>query len=161
MSKTSDFCFVIRLGFEPKTHSLEGCCSIQLSYRTDPCAFCYSVAESGCKDKYLSVKKQNLFAESLSDEFYACDKRESDEGEEGGAAVEHTAGCIGLGEGFGIGPGPNFDEGADDEAGEDDEGFFVPAGEEPVEELGEAEDADDGSDGEYAEDEEVTSEFYS
>ena len=26
--------FVIRLGFEPKTHSLEGCCSIQLSYRT-------------------------------------------------------------------------------------------------------------------------------
>ena len=28
------FSFVIRLGFEPKTHSLEGCCSIQLSYRT-------------------------------------------------------------------------------------------------------------------------------
>ncbi len=27
---------VIRLGFEPKTHSLEGCCSIQLSYRTIP-----------------------------------------------------------------------------------------------------------------------------
>ena len=27
---------VIRLGFEPKTHSLEGCCSIQLSYRTSP-----------------------------------------------------------------------------------------------------------------------------
>ena len=27
---------VIRLGFEPKTHSLEGCCSIQLCYRTDP-----------------------------------------------------------------------------------------------------------------------------
>ena len=25
---------VIELGFEPKTHSLEGCCSIQLSYRT-------------------------------------------------------------------------------------------------------------------------------
>ena len=30
---------VIRLGFEPKTHSLEGCCSIQLSYRTDPLCF--------------------------------------------------------------------------------------------------------------------------
>ena len=30
---------VIRLGFEPKTHSLEGCCSIQLSYRTDPYSF--------------------------------------------------------------------------------------------------------------------------
>ena len=29
----SDFS-VIRLGFEPKTHSLEGCCSIQLSYQT-------------------------------------------------------------------------------------------------------------------------------
>ena len=28
---------VIRAGFEPTTHSLEGCCSIQLSYRTDPC----------------------------------------------------------------------------------------------------------------------------
>ncbi len=26
--------FVIRSGFEPETHSLEGCCSIQLSYRT-------------------------------------------------------------------------------------------------------------------------------
>ncbi len=26
---------VIWLGFEPKTHSLEGCCSIQLSYQTD------------------------------------------------------------------------------------------------------------------------------
>ena len=25
---------VIELGFEPKTHSLEGCCSIQLSYLT-------------------------------------------------------------------------------------------------------------------------------
>ena len=30
---------VIRLGFEPKTHSLEGCCSIQLSYRTDSYTF--------------------------------------------------------------------------------------------------------------------------
>ena len=28
------FSFVIPLGFEPKTHSLEGCCSIQLSYGT-------------------------------------------------------------------------------------------------------------------------------
>ena len=27
---------VIPLGFEPKTHSLEGCCSIQLSYGTNP-----------------------------------------------------------------------------------------------------------------------------
>ena len=28
---------VIRSGFEPETHSLEGCCSIQLSYRTRRC----------------------------------------------------------------------------------------------------------------------------
>ena len=57
---------VIRLGFEPKTHSLEGCCSIQLSYRTEPyffrkwvqryafslCRFLEGVADmkSGCKD---------------------------------------------------------------------------------------------------------------
>ena len=26
--------FVIRSGFEPETHSLEGCCSVQLSYST-------------------------------------------------------------------------------------------------------------------------------
>ncbi|MBQ2165080.1 MAG: hypothetical protein II445_11305, partial [Muribaculaceae bacterium] len=26
--------FVNRLGFEPRTHSFEGCCSIQLSYRS-------------------------------------------------------------------------------------------------------------------------------
>ena len=29
------FC-VIPSGFEPETHSLEGCCSIQLSYGTKP-----------------------------------------------------------------------------------------------------------------------------
>ena len=43
---------VIRLGFEPKTHSLEGCCSIQLSYRTDPCSFeglWKYKSERGCK----------------------------------------------------------------------------------------------------------------
>ena len=27
--------FVIPSGFEPETHSLEGCCSIQLSYGTN------------------------------------------------------------------------------------------------------------------------------
>ena len=30
----SDFCFVIPERFERSTHSLEGCCSIQLSYET-------------------------------------------------------------------------------------------------------------------------------
>ena len=29
-----DFMVVIPAGFEPTTHSLEGCCSIQLSYET-------------------------------------------------------------------------------------------------------------------------------
>ena len=28
--------WVIPSGFEPETHSLEGCCSIQLSYGTQP-----------------------------------------------------------------------------------------------------------------------------
>ena len=43
---------VIRLGFEPKTHSLEGCCSIQLSYRTGPfLPVSRADAESGCKDR--------------------------------------------------------------------------------------------------------------
>ena len=47
---------MIPSGFEPETHSLEGCCSIQLSYGT-PCIFC------GCKginflvnDKILDCK---------------------------------------------------------------------------------------------------------
>ena len=35
--------FVIRSGFEPETHSLEGCCSIQLSYQTS--------SECACKKK--------------------------------------------------------------------------------------------------------------
>lgn len=29
--------FVIQAGFEPATHALEGRCSIQLSYQTNPC----------------------------------------------------------------------------------------------------------------------------
>ena len=36
---------VIPLGLEPKTHSLEGCCSIQLSYGTGTAKiiiFCYT-----------------------------------------------------------------------------------------------------------------------
>ena len=53
---------VIRLGFEPKTHSLEGCCSIQLSYRTDPYLLLIDSGtgiKSGCKD---------------SDYFWICNK---------------------------------------------------------------------------------------
>ncbi len=36
---------VIPLGFEPKTHSLEGCCSIQLSYGTR-----CTIVRCGCED---------------------------------------------------------------------------------------------------------------
>ena len=55
---------VIRLGFEPKTHSLEGCCSIQLSYRTNPCCF-WGVSEadskSGCKYRGFCLKMQEVW----------------------------------------------------------------------------------------------------
>ena len=44
---------VIPLGFEPKTHSLEGCCSIQLSYGTEP--FC------GCKISALFHIFKSIF----------------------------------------------------------------------------------------------------
>ena len=47
--------FVIPLGFEPKTHSLEGCCSIQLSYGTIP-------AKGDCKVSEKSVIYNFFFA---------------------------------------------------------------------------------------------------
>ena len=54
---------VIRLGFEPKTHSLEGCCSIQLSYRTNPSPL--SCAHWGCKGrkKFRQCNKKSDIAE--------------------------------------------------------------------------------------------------
>ena len=53
--KSVSFDFVIRLGFEPKTHSLEGCCSIQLSYRT--------IAFASAKIQFFIYKntKNNIF----------------------------------------------------------------------------------------------------
>ena len=47
---------VIRLGFEPKTHSLEGCCSIQLSYQT---------IFFGCKDTAFFQSVGRLYAKKL------------------------------------------------------------------------------------------------
>ena len=66
---------VIRLGFEPKTHSLEGCCSIQLSYRTEPYFFRKWVQRYA-----FSFDLQNLFllAEKFADEFDAGDEGEAD-----------------------------------------------------------------------------------
>ena len=47
---------VIRSGFEPETHSLEGCCSIQLSYRTPR----LNGAQKACKGTafflYMQIK---------------------------------------------------------------------------------------------------------
>ena len=59
---------VIRLGFEPKTHSLEGCCSIQLSYQTIALT-ALILANCGCKDTaffsmcrlYFAKKSEKAF----------------------------------------------------------------------------------------------------
>ena len=42
---------VIPPGFEPGTHSLEGCCSIQLSYRTILCLPDVDVRAKKCGEK--------------------------------------------------------------------------------------------------------------
>ncbi len=47
--------FVIPLGLEPKTHSLEGCCSIQLSYGT------ILIFEIGCKGNCFFADFQNFY----------------------------------------------------------------------------------------------------
>ena len=47
---------VIRSGFEPETHSLEGCCSIQLSYRTAP-----NGAQKACPLGQKSAQRYNFF----------------------------------------------------------------------------------------------------
>ena len=50
---------VIPLGLEPKTHSLEGCCSIQLSYGT--------ILYRGCKvSQFLSICNYLGLVESRS-----------------------------------------------------------------------------------------------
>ena len=46
---------VIRSGFEPETHSLEGCCSIQLSYQTD-----HKRAEIGEISRISAAKVLNI-----------------------------------------------------------------------------------------------------
>ena len=49
----SGFSTVIELGLEPRTYSLEGCCSIQLSYSTIPLIF-------GKGTKNIRLRKKNL-----------------------------------------------------------------------------------------------------
>ena len=46
---------VIPLGLEPKTHSLEGCCSIQLSYGT------ILIFEIGCKGNSFFADSQIFY----------------------------------------------------------------------------------------------------
>ena len=48
---------VIPLGFEPKTHSLEGCCSIQLSYGTSA-----SLVKCGCKGTKIFLNHNAILA---------------------------------------------------------------------------------------------------
>ena len=64
--------YVIRTGFEPVTHSLEGCCSIQLSYRTSPFNVCSGLirfSKRGCKcsDFFLICNNltQDYFFEAI------------------------------------------------------------------------------------------------
>ena len=104
-----------------------------------------------------------FLGDPFAGEFDACDKEEAEEGEKDGGADMHVGGGsvladeffeelravgpayvfdfreLGAYDGCHVAPRPYFDEGADDEAGEDYEGFPVPAGEEPVEEFGEGE----------------------
>ena len=69
---------MIRSGFEPETHSLEGCCSIQLSYQTssecacrmnDACQRRWGDRDSTRKITYvgtqISAYKGNLSAKVL------------------------------------------------------------------------------------------------
>ena len=61
MTVSCGFLKVIPLGLEPKTHSLEGCCSIQLSYGTPFLIF-------GCKGSEKSVNVQMFLEKYL----YLC-----------------------------------------------------------------------------------------
>ncbi len=54
-NKACHSCLVIRSGFEPETHSLEGCCSIQLSYQTD-----HKRAEIGEISRISAAKVLNI-----------------------------------------------------------------------------------------------------
>lgn len=54
----ADDFLVIPLGFEPKTHSLEGCCSIQLSYGT-PIALSHAAL---CTWRRAPVKQEGRLA---------------------------------------------------------------------------------------------------
>ena len=51
---------VISSGFEPETHSLEGCCSIQLSYETKPLLN----TEMGVIFRLAAAKVQKSFYDS-------------------------------------------------------------------------------------------------
>ena len=53
---------VIRAGVEPATHSLEGCCSIQLSYRTVTILFAGYTPASPCTNmRNGAAKVEQLF----------------------------------------------------------------------------------------------------
>ena len=73
---------VIRLGFEPKTHSLEGCCSIQLSYRT-----ILKFLHEGCpfaKNRTANIGIFYLMAMFQGESFYKFYMPDTQESETGG-----------------------------------------------------------------------------
>ena len=73
---------VIRLGFEPKTHSLEGCCSIQLSYRT-----ILKFRHEGCpfaKNRTANIGIFYLMAMFPGESFYKFYMPDTQESETGG-----------------------------------------------------------------------------
>ena len=73
---------VIRLGFEPKTHSLEGCCSIQLSYRT-----ILKFRHEGCpfaKNRTANIGIFYLMAMFPDESFYKFYMPDTQESETGG-----------------------------------------------------------------------------
>ena len=125
---------VIRLGFEPKTHSLEGCCSIQLSYRTDPlCSFFRWGLWPWCGNRTAKISKIILIARlfficyDFSCDFDAGYEAEAYQGDDDCAADVEAAGQFGLGYCFRVVPWPDLHKAADYEACVDDECLLMPA----------------------------------
>ena len=107
----------------------------------------------------LLCRRLFLFAQKFSGDLDSSHKAESDECEDDCACDVHAAGRLDLLECLDVAPWPHLHERTDDESGKDDERLLVPAGEQPVQELRESEDADNRSDEENGDDRQVASDF--